>query len=153
MAKEKKNKGFKCSNCNQWIPLSKFMGTKHRNHCPFCLWSKHVDLNKSGDRKSNCQSGMKPIAFTLKQEGSDKWGNPKQGELMLVHLCAECGKISINRIAADDDSKEILKIWKSSKKLNKNILTQLAKESIKILGPREEKQIHIQLFGKNISKV
>jgi hypothetical protein len=25
-------------------------GTQHRNHCPLCLWSRHVD-RKTGDQR------------------------------------------------------------------------------------------------------
>jgi hypothetical protein len=151
MAAETRNGGFKCSHCRQWVLLSEFMGTEHRNHCPFCLWSKHVDLEKSGDRKSDCQGGMKPIGLTFKQEGTDKWGKVKQGELMLVHLCQKCDKISINRIAADDDPQEILRVWEVSKHLSQDLLSRLAKEEIKILTPDEEEEIRAQLFGKEVT--
>jgi len=92
---------------------------------------------------------MKPIGLTFKQESTDKWGKPKQGELMLIHLCTKCGKISINRIAADDNPQEIIKVWEDSKNLSQDILTRLAKEKIKILTQNEEEEIRIQLFGKD----
>ncbi len=148
MVAETRNGGFKCSHCKQWVPFSELMGTEHRNHCPFCLWSKHVDLAKSGDRKSDCQGGMKPIGLTFKREGTDKWGKAKQGELMLIHLCTKCGKVSINRIAADDDPQKILKVWEDSKNLSQDILARLAKKKIKILTQNKEEEIRIQLFGK-----
>lgn len=150
---KKKNNGFKCCHCKQRVPFSNLIGTEHRNHCPFCLWSKHVDLNKPGDRKSECGGDMKPVGLTFKQEGIDKWGKLKQGELMLIHLCRNCGKISINRVAADDNPRAILKIWKNSKSPASNLVGQLAKNGIKILGEKEKKEILSQLFGKNSTEM
>jgi hypothetical protein len=140
---------FLCSNCGRLAPLPKLIGTENRNHCPFCLWSKHLDLRKAGDRKSNCKAGMKPIALTFKQEGKDKWGRLKQGELMLVHKCTSCGKISINRIAGDDNSYEILEVWENSQKSITDLVGQLQKEKIKMLAREDKKEIVNQLFGKD----
>jgi hypothetical protein len=140
---------FSCSNCGRLIPALKLVGTEHRNHCPFCLWSKHLDLRKAGDRKSNCKAGMKPIALTFKQEGKDKWGKLKQGELMIIHKCTSCGKISINRIAGDDNPYEILEVWENSQKSITDLVGQLQKEKIKMLAIEDKKEIINQLFGKD----
>ena len=45
-------------------------GTQHRNHCPACLWSRHVD-DRPGDRAmlDDCGSGMEPIAITVRGKG------------------------------------------------------------------------------------
>lgn len=146
---EEEKRGFRCFHCGQWVSFSKFMGTAHRNHCSFCLWSKHVDFKKPGDRKSNCRATMKPIGLTFKHEGVDKYGKLRQGELMLIHECTGCGKISINRIAADDNSKAILKVFGESQKLNLEKRNRLERDGIKIL-PRETKEkILTQLFGKD----
>ena len=136
----KRKNGFRCSHCKQLVPITKFMGIEHRNHCPFCLWSKHVDLNKPGDRKAKCGAGMEPVGLTFKQEGMDKYGRPKQGEIMIIHRCAECGKISINRIAGDDEPKAILNVLKNSKKFSQ--------DGIKFLTGKDKKEILTQLFGK-----
>ena len=101
--KIRKEKSFKCCNCGQWVFFTKFISTKHRNHCPFCLWSKHVDLDKPGDRSFKCQVDMKSIGLTFEHEGMGKYGKLWQGELMLIHECTGCVKISINRIATDDN--------------------------------------------------
>lgn len=91
---------FKCLKCGFSVEENNLMGSKNRNHCPFCLYSLHVDLSIPGDRKSNCFGLMKPTAIAFK----------KDGEIMLVHECLKCGSLSKNRIAGDDDPKEILKI-------------------------------------------
>ncbi|MBM3205666.1 RNHCP domain-containing protein, partial [Candidatus Shapirobacteria bacterium] len=121
----KDKKGFQCLACGQWIEADKFIGTHFRNHCPFCLWSQHVDEQKSGDRRSLCHGMMEPIGLTFKNEGFDKYGQRKQGELMVIHLCQDCGHLSINRLAADDKPETVLKIFEASLKLPskiKNIL-------------------------------
>jgi len=51
-----------------------------------------------GDRKSKCQSKMKPLGLTRRSDG----------ELMVVHRCLNCGKISYNRIAGDDNTYALL---------------------------------------------
>ena len=93
-----------CLNCQKEIPGNKSIGTAHRNHCPYCLFSKHLDFKIPGDRKSGCLGLMKPVGLTFKRDG----------EIMLVHKCQKCGHISKNRIAGDDDVQEILKIEDSA---------------------------------------
>lgn len=68
-------------------------GGRHRNHCPFCLHSRHVDGDRPGDRASYCGGLMTPIGA---------FSRPK-GEQVLVHRCLTCGFERHNRIAADDD--------------------------------------------------
>ena len=139
---------FKCFVCDKAIPCVKDSGTKHRNHCCFCLWSKHVDFKKSGDRKSTCQTKMKPIGLTFKHEGKDKYGKAKQGEIMLIHYCLGCAKVSINRIAGDDDPEMILKIFKQSEKLDAGLKIKIQENEIRLLEKKDEKEILAQLFGK-----
>jgi len=148
-----KRKGFECCNCGQSVPFSGFIGTEHRNHCPSCLWSKHVDLRSPGDRKAGCQAGMKPIGLTFKQEGTDRYGMPRQGELMLIHECAKCGKISINRIAGDDNPEEILKILEESRRLSSEKRDRLKRNGIGVILQGEREKIITQLFGRDSGKV
>ncbi len=81
---------FICAHCGRRVPLSAG-GTHYRNHCPFCLWSLHVD-SSTGDRKSDCMSIMEPIGI---------WAKPG-GEWAIIHRCCTCGFIRSNRIAGDD---------------------------------------------------
>ncbi|MBN2101033.1 RNHCP domain-containing protein [Candidatus Dojkabacteria bacterium] len=87
---------FVCRNCGKKVPIDA-PGTQNRNHCPFCLYSRHVDIG-IGDRKSNCRGMMKPVGVYRK----------KDGELMIVHQCQSCGYVSKNRVAGDDND-ELLK--------------------------------------------
>ncbi len=93
---------------------------------------------------------MKPAGLTFKNEGVDKYGKRRQGELMLIHLCADktCQKISINRIAADDQPEVILKVFRESQKLAKDLKKRIAEAGIKLLTKSDEKEINTQLFGK-----
>lgn len=56
---------FRCANCRAILSEDP-LGSKHRNHCPLCLWSNHVDLNTPGDRRSTCCARMQPIALAFK---------------------------------------------------------------------------------------
>ncbi len=142
--------GFQCIQCRKWVTTSGDIGTEHRNHCPYCLWSKHVDEDKPGDRKSKCLSPMEPIGLTFKEEGNDKYGKKRQGELMIIHSCTNSdGKININRVAADDDPKEILKVLERSKKLTDTLRENFVQQGIKLLGKEDERQVRTQLFGKS----
>ena len=67
-------------------------GTEHRNHCPWCLWSKHVD-DVPGDRSADCGGGMEPVAV---------WAR-KGGDWAIIHRCRTCGELHSNRIAGDDN--------------------------------------------------
>jgi len=82
---------FVCENCGKVVP-GEAPGTEHRNHCPHCLWSLHVDM-RPGDRRSGCRSPMEPIALWVRH--GDEWA--------IIHRCAECGVLRSNRIAGDDN--------------------------------------------------
>lgn len=140
---------FKCSHCHLDIIDTENIGTRHRNHCPNCLWSLHVDDKISGDRKSQCHGEMQPIGLTFKREGVDKYGKEKQGELMIIHSCKSCGKISINRIAGDDDGKVINDLFKKSSN-DHQLRALLQDENITLLGENDREKVEAQLYGKPI---
>jgi len=87
---------IRCHHCGAEFSLNA-PGTKHRNHCPHCLWSLHLD-NFPGDRSCKCHGEMEPIAISVR----------KDGEWMLVHRCKKCGTIHTNRIAGDDDISQLM---------------------------------------------
>ena len=145
-----KEQKFKCDHCQNWVSLAA-IGTKNRNHCPFCLWSKHVD-STTGDRQSDCNGIMMPIGLIFKKEGIDRYSKKaKQGELMLVHQCANCGKKSINRIAGDDDPVAIMRVFNCSLKIPLNIKEELEKQGIDLLEEEDRKEIEKQL-GFSLTK-
>jgi len=134
--------GFKCAHCKRWVVINPFIGTANRNHCNYCLWSKHVDIKK-GDRKEDCHGGMEPVGLTFKHEGFGR-----QGELMLIHQCVACRHLSINRIAADDQDDQVLTVFDRSKDMKDTIAVQLRKEGIVWLVTTDEGEVQTQLFGK-----
>lgn len=84
-------RSFRCRHCRLDVPLDA-PGTAHRNHCPGCLWSRHLD-ETPGDRAAECGSSMEPIAVCVRGDG----------EWVLVHRCSGCGELSLNRTAGDDN--------------------------------------------------
>jgi len=145
---EEKNKGFVCINCKKWVPVSKYDKTVNRNHCPHCLWSKHVDSDVAGDRMSFCNSGMRPIGLTSKIPRVDKWGMSVKGEVMIVHECIKCGKISINRIHAQDDPKEIINVFENGISLNPEKKDYLTKGGVFLLGENNREEVRKSIFGE-----
>lgn len=89
---------FICEHCGRSVMPTE-SGTKHRNHCPHCLHSKHVDM-KIGDRRSGCRGIMKPIGLWV----------PEKRELSMIHRCQKCGFIRTNRIAGDDNEVKLLSL-------------------------------------------
>lgn len=140
--------GFPCIHCGKFIPITEYMGTDFRNHCPFCLWSKHVDDHTPGDRASPCQKEMQPLGLTFKHEGVDKYGRTRQGELMIVHKCRGCSTYNINRIAADDVPNQLMALFESSLTLPKKEMEKLEEKHIDLCREKDRKEITIQLFGK-----
>jgi hypothetical protein len=122
-------------------------GVQSRNHCPYCLWSKHVDLNEAGDRLAVCKGMMKPIGLTLKRTRK-KYGLAQHGELMLIHQCEDCRRLSVNRIAADDDANLIYEVYQAALQLDPEIQTRLEASGIYSLSELEATIVCAQLFGK-----
>ncbi len=89
---------FVCKVCGR--PVSPAgAGSQHRNHCPYCLASQHLDM-EPGDRAADCGGVMDPIAVWVR----------KNGEWALLHRCRICGAISSNRVAADDNPMKLMSI-------------------------------------------
>ena len=86
---------FICENCNRKVEKLNYTA---RDHCPYCLYSKHVDINP-GDRLNSCMGLMKPI-------GIEKYKNTYK----IIYKCSKCNTIHKNIIAIDDDFDEIIKI-------------------------------------------
>ena len=89
---------FVCKHCG-WIVQATAPGTQHRNHCPSCLWSVHLDV-QAGDRAAGCGGDMEPIAVWARRNG--EWG--------VVHSCRECGAVRAGRIAGDDNELALMSL-------------------------------------------
>jgi len=83
------NQGFRCDVCGRDVPP--LANGSYRNHCPFCLHSRHVDVNP-GDRASDCHGTLEPVG--VEHSGKKGW--------VIVHRCQRCGAVRPNRAALDD---------------------------------------------------
>lgn len=93
------HRSFRCGHCRAEVSHHA-PGTAHRNHCPTCLWSRHLDDARPGDRAADCGGLMEPIAITVRGDG----------EWILVHRCAGCDRLHLNRTAGDDDPLMLLRL-------------------------------------------
>lgn len=91
MAFVKNVEDFVCGHCGVRVS-----GTGYTNHCPKCLWSKHVDKDP-GDRLEPCGGMMEPTSL----EGT----TPKY---RIVHTCTVCAMVRRVRVAADDDAETLV---------------------------------------------
>lgn len=82
---QKRVEHFICSNCG-----FKVRGNGFTNHCPACLWSKHVD-EFPGDRKQACEGMMRPVELDTKGE-----------TIFVIHACLECGERKRNKTSPFD---------------------------------------------------
>ena len=87
---------FICENCGK---LVKPLGYSCRNHCNYCLHSKHVDINP-GDREEECHGILKPISVEL---------DSKKG-YVIIFKCKKCGAIRRNKAAVDDNMDLIIEL-------------------------------------------
>ena len=92
------DESFVCENCGRKVPK---LGYSCRNHCPYCLHSKHVDINP-GDREENCHGDLEPIGLEI----SNKKG------YVIIFKCKKCGAIRKNKAAEDDDMSLIIELSK-----------------------------------------
>ena len=91
----KLDESFVCEKCGKKVnPL----GYSSRDHCPFCLYSKHVDINP-GDRLNKCQGLLIPIDI---EKFKDTY--------KIIYKCKKCNELHKNIIAKDDDMNEIIKL-------------------------------------------
>ncbi len=140
--------GFECTHCHFYVSIDSLQsGVQNRNHCPYCLWSRHMDLFEAGDRLCACRAPMQPVGLTIKKTRK-KYGPASLGELMLIHRCADCEKISINRIAADDDPDMVYAIYKQSIKAGVQANLHPSGEMIQPLGFAAADMVKNQLFGR-----
>ena len=142
---------FVCGSCGAFVSVNVALsGVGNRNHCPYCLTSRHVDQFEPGDRLAACKAPMKPIGLTFKRS-ANKYQSRQQGELMLVHLCADCGKVSLNRIAADDAIERILAVLEESAALDANTRDLLDQNGVNLLDVTRSDLVRQCLFGVTTS--
>ncbi len=88
---------FACERCGQAVT-----GNGYTNHCPACLWSKHVDV-APGDRAAGCGGLMEPVEV-----------ESRAGGYRILHRCTLCAAEKWNQAALEDDFEQILAIARTS---------------------------------------
>jgi rubrerythrin len=91
----KHKEDFTCDKCGTLVH-----GNGYTNHCPKCLWSKHVDTNP-GDRAAECAGLMEPVGLLITGHNQE-----------IVHRCKKCGKQLTNRVSSLDDSDALIALSK-----------------------------------------
>ncbi|MBX7145295.1 MAG: RNHCP domain-containing protein [Oligoflexia bacterium] len=84
---------FDCEHCGASV-----QGDGYTNHCPKCLWSKHVDVNP-GDRLAECKGLMEPMGV-----------ESKAGAFVILHRCQKCGFERRNKRQEMDDFEVLLSL-------------------------------------------
>jgi DNA-directed RNA polymerase subunit RPC12/RpoP len=88
------NEGFSCEHCGADVPPTS--GSTPRNHCPYCLWCKHVDINP-GDRQNKCQGVMQPIGIYVHSRKT----------YVILHRCQKCGaRVKAKAITRDENASD-----------------------------------------------
>lgn len=88
---------FICENCHKQVDKLKYSS---RDHCNFCLYSKHVDINP-GDRLNTCKGLLKPIGIEKHKD-----------TFKIIYECEKCGNTHKNIMARDDNMDMIIEISK-----------------------------------------
>ena len=84
------NDSFTCEHCHKFVaPADKTC----RNHCPHCLYSKHVD-KLPGDRANPCKGLLKPIGYEL---------DSKKG-IVLIFECQRCHERTRNKALTEEQT-------------------------------------------------
>lgn len=89
----KLDESFICEHCNKTVEKLNYTS---RDHCPYCLYSKHVDV-LPGDRANTCEGMLKPI-------GVEKFKETYK----IIYKCEKCNETHKNVIAIDDDFDKII---------------------------------------------
>jgi len=90
---QRKIEDFVCGHCGFAV-----QGSGYTNHCPRCLWSRHVDA-MPGDRQAKCGGMMEPVAVAGTTD-----------DYRILHRCQVCGIEKWNQAVPDDDFTQLLTI-------------------------------------------
>jgi len=94
MKPKKVKEDFMCGNCGH-----KTIGDGYTDHCPKCLWGKHVDREIPGDRDSDCQGLMEPIGTLYIKD-----------DFKIKYKCTKCRHEFEVRCAGEDDREKLMKL-------------------------------------------
>ncbi len=89
---------FICENCGKKVEK---LGYSARDHCKYCLYSKHVDI-LPGDRKNTCLGLLEPIKIEKFKD-----------TFKIIYKCKKCHMIHKNIMANDDNMEKIIELSKN----------------------------------------
>ena len=89
----RRRENFICEICGKYV-----VGDGYTNHCPACLYSKHVDVNP-GDRAARCGGMMRPINVEV-----------ISGKQVIIHRCDMCGIVRKNKVQEQDNFDQIVDV-------------------------------------------
>lgn len=89
------DENFICENCNKEVLKLNYTA---RDHCPYCLYSKHVDINP-GDRANECKGLLKPVDIEKFKDS-----------FKIIYMCEKCEKRHKNIKAIDDNMNFIIEL-------------------------------------------
>jgi uncharacterized CHY-type Zn-finger protein len=96
----RRKENFICGHCGTEV-----QGNGYTNHCPECLWSRHVD-EEPGDRAATCQGLMRPMAVEWHPEAA-----------IITHRCEVCGHTKRNKTTEGDSREALLAIVREQNRL------------------------------------
>lgn len=94
-----RDEDFICENCGNEVTK---LGYTARDHCPHCLYSKHVDI-MPGDRENNCKGLLEPI-------GIEKFKDTYK----IIYKCTKCNQYHKNIMSKDDNLEKIIELSKNN---------------------------------------
>lgn len=77
------------------------MGDGYTDHCPKCLWGKHVDEEIPGDRASECRGMMEPIETRCQMTDV---------RYKIKYRCIKCGHEFWVREGKGDDREKLVEL-------------------------------------------
>jgi predicted RNA-binding Zn-ribbon protein involved in translation (DUF1610 family) len=89
----KNKENFVCQKCGASV-----VGNGYTNHCPECLWSRHVDVFP-GDREGDCGGMMEPVRVEVKNK-----------EYTIIHRCQKCEIERPNKAVKEDSFQMLVQI-------------------------------------------
>ena len=87
---------FACGNCGLEV-----VGDGYTDHCPKCLWGKHVDEEIPGDRASDCRGLMEPVGAKLIMSNV---------KFLINYKCTKCRHVFTVREGKGDDREKLMKL-------------------------------------------
>lgn len=92
------DESFTCENCGMKVKPLEYSA---RDHCNYCLYSKHVDIFP-GDRSNKCMGLLKPISI---EKFKDTY--------KIIYKCEKCNQMHKNIMAKDDNYDLIIELSKA----------------------------------------